>query len=480
MRDKPCTRNGDERGSIGTLRKFGAPEALNMETVRNSAIVIIGAQGDLSRRKLVPALCALVTQGLIGEGCMFVGSGLDPMTDEEFRLHVNAGEDLVPILRFHHGIKGLKKFLDSLGNFERTIVFFSLPPSVYAEMAAAISAEGFGPDTRIIVEKPFGYDLESARELNQNLQKHFPEHNIYRIDHYLAKEAVQNLLVFRFANTLFDPIWNSGHVESIQISATESLGVESRGTYFDGAGVTRDMVQNHLMQMLALLTMEAPVSLDAVDIRNQKTNVLKTMEVVRQARGQYEGYRQEKDISPDSDTETFVEMELRIRNFRWAGVPIYIRSGKALGRKGTEIGIRFRSTPRILYNNDGGLKANSIVFYIQPLNGIVINHAVKVPGSDKEIIHSQLDFSLSDEFANAPMMDAYQRLLMDALAGDPTLYVSAKETEQAWKVLENAPDVGKKPFLYRKGEMPHSPLEIDWIDFSAYKGRRCGARPVES
>ena len=348
--------------------------------------------------------------------------------------------------------------------------FFSLPPKVYAETAAALRAEGFGEETRIIVEKPFGYDQDSARELNRRLSEQFPEQRIYRIDHYLAKEAVQNILIFRFANSLFYPVWNSGYIESIQIEAAEELGVESRGAYFDGAGVVRDMVQNHLIQMLALLTMEAPVSLDPEDIRSQKVNVLKALEVLRFRRGQYEGYRNEETVNPDSTTETYVELEMRIRNFRWEGTPIYIRTGKALGKKGTRIGIRFKKLPHLLYNAGGELDGNPnhIIFHIQPTTGIVIDHAVKVPGTDRDISRSRLEFSLSEAFGPALAADAYQRLLMDALAGDRTLYVSAAETELAWKVLQEVLDAGPL-FLYRQGEIPASPLGIDWIDFDSYE-----------
>ena len=439
-------------------------------SINNSAIVILGASGDLSRRKLVPALDSLLQAGRIDSGCVIVGSGRKEFTDDEFRAHVAASDAIAPLLHYHRGINGLKSYLAGLGSFETIIVFFSLPPKVYADTAAALKTEGFGDETRIIVEKPFGYDLETARELNRHLSGQFPEERIYRIDHYLAKEAVQNILIFRFANSLFYPVWNTGYIESIQIEAAEELGVESRGAYFDGAGVIRDMVQNHLMQMLALLTMEAPVSLDPDDIRIQKVNVLKALEVVRYVRGQYEGYRNEDTVSPDSSTETFAELELRIRNFRWEGVPIYIRTGKALGQKGTRIGIRFKKVPQLLYNAEGELddNPNHIIFHIQPTTGIVVDHAVKVPGTDRDIAVSKLEFSLSEAFGPALAADAYQRLLLDALAGDRTLYVSADETELAWKVLENVLDTGDL-FLYRRGEIPKSPLGINWIDFPAYE-----------
>lgn len=440
-----------------------------MNSVTDSAIIILGASGDLARRKLIPALDSLKQAGRIGKGCVVVGSGRKEFTDDEFRKHVGSPDAISSLLYYHAGLKGLRDYLTTLGKFKTVIVFFSLPPKVYADTAVALRDEGFGDETRIIVEKPFGYDLESARELNLRLSEQFEEHHIFRIDHYLAKEAVQNILVFRFANSLFYPVWNSGYIESIQINATEEVGVGSRGAYFDGAGVIRDMVQNHLMQMLALLTMEAPVSLDPDETRTQKINILKTLEVVRYSRGQYEGYRSEPMVNPESTTETYAELELRIRNFRWEGVPIYIRTGKALARKGTEIGIRFKKLPQLLYNAGGNLDPNRIIFHIQPTTGIVIDHTVKVPGTDRDIAQSQLDFCLSDAFGPPVVEDAYQRLLIDALAGDRTLYVSAEETELAWRVLSKVLDQGSL-FLYRQGELPESPLGIDWIEFSEYKG----------
>lgn len=435
--------------------------------VRDSAIVILGASGDLARRKLIPALADHTASRRIDESCVIVGSGRSDFTDAEFREHVGVASPLADRVFYHRGIDGLKGRLDELGSFGTVIVFFSLPPSVYAETAEALSAEGFGGDTRIIVEKPFGYDYQSARELNQRLKRFFDEEHIYRIDHYLAKEAVQNILVFRFANSLFYPVWNSGYIESIQINASEEIGVGTRGAYFDRSGIIRDMVQNHLIQMLALVTMEAPVSLDPADIRNQKTNILKALEVVRSARGQYEGYHREEKVAPDSPTETFAELEMRIHTFRWEGVPIYIRTGKKLGRKGTEIGLQFKKLPRLLYNVDNDIDPNRILFRIQPSTDIIIDHGAKIPGTDNEIARRQLDFCFTESFGDRPVPDAYGRLLLDALRGDKTLYVSAKETELAWQKIDGVPDAGEL-FRYPPGAVPPSPLDIEWIDFAGY------------
>ncbi len=314
--------------------------------IKNTVIVILGASGDLARRKLIPALSTLFNKGEVDDSIRIVGSGRTKLSDDAFRDSFNIEGKFRDLLSYHPGIDGLKSYIDSVGTFERIIFFFSLPPKVYADTAANLSAEGFKENVNLIIEKPFGYDYASAKELNSRLNAYFDESQIFRIDHYLAKEAVQNILVFRFANSIFHPVWNSGYIESIQINAFEQIGVEDRGAYFDGAGMIRDMVQNHLMQMLCLLTMEAPVSLDAEEIRAQKINVLKAIEVEECYRGQYKGYHNELGVAPDSKTETYAEMKLKINNFRWNGVPVYLRAGKALHRKGTEIGIKIRELPK--------------------------------------------------------------------------------------------------------------------------------------
>ncbi|MBD3319792.1 MAG: glucose-6-phosphate dehydrogenase, partial [Chitinivibrionales bacterium] len=341
------------------------------------------------------------------------------------------------------------------------------PPNVYASTAAELAHEGFGRESILINEKPFGYDYDSARKLNTGLAYHFDEMQIFRIDHYLAKEAVQNILVFRFANSLFYPVWNSRYIESIQINAYESIGVENRGSYYDGAGIIRDMIQNHLTQLLCLITMEAPVSLDAEDIRAQKINILKTIEVLGSRRFQYKGYHDEKGVAPDSTTETYAEMKLQINNFRWIGTPVYIRTGKALNRKGTEIGLKFKKVPRLLFNAGGALDANKIIFKIQPSEGIIIDMASKIPGSEIQLTNTNMSFCYRDSFP-AEIPEAYQKLLLDAIRGDRTLFVSAEETEISWKKYEPFLGTGAIEF-YEKGEVPAPRLAGGWIDFEKYK-----------
>lgn len=434
--------------------------------VSNAAIVILGASGDLARRKLVPALARLYERGDIADPFVLIGSGRTPFTDETFRERFDVPPSFARSMYYHQGMDGLREFIAGKGDFSRIVVFMSLPPSVYAATARSLVEKGFGDDTAIIIEKPFGYDYDSALQLDRELAESFDESRIYRSDHYLAKEAVQNILVFRFANSVFYPVWNSRYIESIQINAFEEEGVSDRGAYFDRAGIVRDMVQNHLTQLLCLLTMEAPVTLDAEDVRAQKMAVLKALEVQECCRGQYEGYRDEKNVAPDSTTETYAELRLRIRNFRWIGMPVYIRSGKALNRRGTEIGVRFKSLPRLLFNEDGTLPPNRIIFKIQPAEGIIIDMSSKLPGGELRLTNTNMAFCYRDAF-QGEIPEAYQRLLLDALKGDRTLFVSAEETELSWRKYGPFLDKGELMY-YPKGVAPKPCLLEDWIDFEAY------------
>lgn len=428
--------------------------------------MILGASGDLAERKLVPALEKLYRRGELSDCDIVVGSGRTPFTDEQFRARFSVGGDFARLLHYHRYIPGLKKYIESNGDFSRVVFFMALPPFAYAATAAQLSEDGFGDESSLIVEKPFGYNYVSSRELDTSLAKYFDESNIYRIDHYLAKEAVQNILVFRFANSLFYPVWNSRYVESIQISAFEDQGVEHRAAYFDRSGIIRDMVQNHLTQLLCLLTMEAPVSLDAEDIRAKKIDILRCMAVDECHRFQYEGYQQEQGIAPGSTTETYAELKLHIDNFRWTGMPVYIRTGKALNRKGTEIGMTFRPLPRLLFNDQGRIQANRIIFKIQPAEGIVMDISSKTPGSDAGIAGTHMDFCYRSSFTDE-IPKAYQRLLLDVFREDRTLFVGAEETETSWKLFDGVLDKGE-PAPYPKGRVPQSRVDAKWIDFDQY------------
>lgn len=437
------------------------------KSIQRSAIVIMGASGDLAQRKLIPAITTLYNQGIIEENCCVLGNGRTELSDESFReLHKLTDSKYGNNFHYHQGMDGLYDRVQSLGDFKQIIVFMALPPRVYGNTAEQLYKQGFRKNVRLIIEKPFGSDLKTARELNKKLKDFYSEKQIYRIDHYLAKESIQNILVFRFANNIFYPLWNNGFIESIQISAFEELGVESRGDYFDKSGIIRDMIQNHLFQLLALLTMEAPVSLDPEEIRIQKMAILKALEIKECSIKQYEGYQSEPKVIENSETETYAEMKLEINSFRWTGVPIYIRTGKAVGEKMTSIAITLKNVPRLLFNEKGDLQKNKILIQIQPESSIIIDHSTKIPGSDMEITNTDMDFCFASSYeGNIP--DAYQKLLQDALKGDQTLFVSAEETELSWEKIEPYLDMGN-PGLYRRGKLPHSDMDADWVDMSAY------------
>ena len=432
-----------------------------------SAIIILGASGDLARRKLIPALSTLRSQNLITQDSVIVGEGRSEFSDENFRDRFDVCCEFREQLFYHRGITGLKEYISEKGEFKRIIIFLALPPSSYASTVEKLYNEGFRDDIHIVIEKPFGRDYESAHQLNESIHRFFREDQIFRSDHYLAKEAVQNILIFRFANSIFEASWNSNYIESIQINAFESIGVEKRGGYFDQAGSIRDMVQNHLLQMLCLTTMDPPVSLDAEDIRNQKINILKAIEIEEVSRGRYNGYLDENGVSPDSQTETWAEIKLRINNHRWAGTPVYIRTGKALNRKGTEIGLRFKKRPHALYNPPEGTAPNEIIFKVQPSEGIVLQLTGKNPGMDLQLARTDMAFCYNDSFTGE-IPEAYQKLLLDALNGDHTLFVSAEETELAWKKLNGYPEKGEL-ISYNKGEVPESVFGDIWINFENYE-----------
>jgi glucose-6-phosphate 1-dehydrogenase len=431
-----------------------------------TAIVILGASGDLARRKLIPALSQLYGKKQFCGECVIIGSGRTHFSDEEFRARFAVSPEFSHRLFYQAGIPGLKRFIESKGTFSGVVFFLALPPLAYGSTAQELSQEGFGKEARIIIEKPFGYNYESACRLNETLHQFFKESQIFRIDHYLAKEAVQNILVFRFANALFYPVWNSRYVESIQINAFEDIGVESRGAYFDTSGIVRDMIQNHLFQLLCLLTMEAPVSLAAEDIAVQKISILKSLEVNAISRGQYQGYVQEKNVAPDSKTETYAEVKAHINNFRWTGTPIYMRTGKALNRKGTEIGVRFKPLPRLLFNERGDIRPNQIVFKIQPAEGIVIDVSNKIPSGELQVTSTTMAFCYREAFPQE-IPEAYRKLLLDAINGDHTLFVTAEETELSWQKLDQYLDKGELTY-YERGTVPQPKLFDSWIDFDAY------------
>ena len=432
------------------------------------AIIILGASGDLAARKLIPALDQLYLRGEIDKESVIIGEGRRDIGNDEFREKSSCCDEMKSRMFYHKGLEGINAFMHSKGDFDRVVIFMALPPHAYAKTAGILSKEGFGSDVTLVVEKPFGYDYESAKELNSALGTYFDESQIFRIDHYLAKEAVQNILVFRFANMLFEPIWNNHYIDSIQVNCFEDLGVEGRSAYFDSAGIIRDMVQNHLIQLLALLTMEAPVSLSSESIRHRKRDLLEQIEVEDWCKYQCEDYLTEPGIPSDSKTETFGSIKMRINSSRWHGVKIHIRAGKYMNRKGTEIGVKFKKLPPILFNSDNTIEENRIIFKIQPSEGIIIDLASKVPGSDRQITGTTMKFCYSDHFGAAKVPEAYTKLLLDAIKCDKTLFVSAEESELSWKKFEAVLNDESSPLIYKKGEIPHGSCDTDWIDFDSY------------
>ncbi len=444
-------------------------------------MVVFGASGDLARRKLLPALYSLAAQQLLPEGFRLLGYARTVYSDEQFR------EQAAECLRSHADASPSDPHWDAFlaalhylpGGYDDDAAFDALaariheleadgstagnrlfylatPPDVFEPITAQLARSGLaagaeGKWTRLIVEKPFGHDRESARRLNNHLQCIFSEEQIYRIDHYLGKETVQNILVLRFGNLIFEPIWNRNFVDHVQITVAESLDVGDRGGYYDKAGALRDMVQNHMLQLLALTAMEPPVSLDAKSIRDQKVNLLRSIrplapdqvsrDVVRAQYGEAHngrtsvtGYLDTKGVAPGSTTETFVAWKLGIENWRWNGVPFYLRTGKALAQKLTEVNIVFRKPPVLLFEEMEPamhLPSNVLSLRMQPDETITLSFDAKQPGPSLEAERVRMDFSYAETFGSSTA-DAYERLLLDAILGDSTLFIRRDETEVAW------------------------------------------------
>jgi glucose-6-phosphate 1-dehydrogenase len=450
------------------------------------AMVIFGASGDLTRRKLIPALYNLALERLLPAGFSIVGFARHDMSTHSFRAKMREAVDEFSRRRpvddavwssFADGLsyvrgdftdasaydqlgKHLAELDEKRGTLGNRLHYLATPPDFYDDIIEQLGAHDLnqGPDNtwqRIIVEKPFGHDLESARKLNVTVNRVFNERDVYRIDHYLGKETVQNIIAFRFANGIFEPLWNRQYVDHIQITVAESLGVEGRGGYYDQTGALRDMVQNHLMQLLTLVAMEPPVELKADPVRDEKVKVLRAVrpikpDLVRRftVRAQYRegfeagepvpGYREEEKIDPDSRTETYVALKLFVDNWRWAGVPFYLRTGKRLPRRVSEIAIQFKRAPHLLFS--GGsverMEPNVLTLDIQPDEGTSLKFAVKVPGPMMNLRSVHMGFQYGTSF-NIQSPDAYERLLLDALLGDPTLFTRRDEVETAWTIVND-------------------------------------------
>ena len=450
---------------------------------QNLILVIFGASGDLTSRKLIPALFNLFIQNLLPEKFIVLGIGRSPLNDFTFREKLRIDLQKISVEKKESAITGfleklyfesmdssdpaeyksLSKRLEILGegieakgNF---IFYLSTPPSLYSVIAKNLAFCGLNSETndakkKLIIEKPFGNDLQSAQKLNEELLLVFKESQLYRIDHYLGKETVQNLIVTRFSNSIFEPLWNRNFVEHIEITSAESIGIENRGGYYDQAGALRDMLQNHLMQLVGLVAMEPPVVIESNAIRNEMLKVFQALRPIPEedvenhvVRGQYtsstiknetiKSYREESGVREDSRTETFAAMKFYIDNWRWAGVPFFIRTGKRLPTRVTEIVIHFQSTPQKLFSNQEQLKQfqNMLIIRIQPDEGILLKYGMKTPGAGFQVQEVNMDFHYSS-LSDIKLPEAYERLLHDCMLGDSTLYSRGDTLEASWKFFD--------------------------------------------
>jgi glucose-6-phosphate 1-dehydrogenase len=478
-----------------------------------TATVIFGATGDLTHRKIIPAFYHLAKNKLLPEDFAIIGFARRPKSDEEFRKDLHdallqfshtkpVDEEIWKMVAahiyyfqgelddpkaYHRLAEKLKQLPESSKIGENYLFYLATAPNYFGEAAQNLAAAGLasrhdGTRHRLIVEKPFGEDLKSAEELNRTLQGAFAETDIFRIDHYLGKETVQNLLYFRFANSIYEPLWSRLYIDHVQITVAEQVGVETRGGYYDHAGASRDMLQNHLFQLLTLTAMEPPASLDGQSIRDEKVKVLRSIPTPsldflqkNVVRAQYGGgfidgkgipaYRQEEKVAHNSLTETFVAARFEIDNWRWSGVPFYLRTGKALEAQYTEINIIFKRPPSVLFaSGDDRLRRNSLRIRIQPDEGIGINFNSKVPGKPQaELV--EMEFLYRSGFDHY-LPEAYERLLVDALVGESTLFTRSDEVEQAWRLVDSLQSLWKKQSvrdlpLYACGSM--GPVESDLL-----------------
>ncbi|HEY0795856.1 MAG TPA: glucose-6-phosphate dehydrogenase [Acidisarcina sp.] len=461
-----------------------SPEDLKQATAGSERIpepgvvVIFGASGDLTKKKLLPALFHLEQSGLLPKEFSIVGVARRPIKDEFVADMkdgilkyggVKEGADKLDgfvakityfALNFDDNTDGyerLKSFLDGIDKEKGTqgnrLFYLATAPEYFADIINRLGAKGMAQPpqgtVRAIIEKPFGHDLQSARELNDDVNKVFHENQIFRIDHYLGKETVQNVLVFRFANGIFEPTWNRNYIDHVQITASESIGIEGRGPFYEKAGALRDVVQNHMMELLSFIAMEPPVSFEADAVRREKVKVWRSMKPIAisdTVRGQYgpgivdgqqvKGYREEERVDPSSSTETFAAVKLEIENWRWAGVPIYLRAGKRLPKRTTEITIQYKQPPMLLFNRSASspcseIQPNLITMRIQPDEGISLRFGAKVPTPDMSVCPVVMNFNYADAFG-VSSANGYERLLLDAMLGDATLFAHRDGVEATW------------------------------------------------
>jgi glucose-6-phosphate 1-dehydrogenase len=471
------------RGAVSTIQDNPLVEGLERLPVHPTSLVIFGATGDLAHRKLLPGLYNLAHEGQLPERFEMIGVGRRDQQHEDFREMAAESierysrrrpdpkvlEGLLDDMRYVQGVfdedevydelkRTLNEFDEQAGRKLDRIFYLSTAPAFFPLIAGKLGAAGLerlaDADVRIVVEKPFGYDLASARKLNGELLEVFDEPQIFRIDHYLGKETVQNLLALRFANALFEPVWNRNYIDHVQITAAEDIGIEGRAGYYDGAGALRDLVQNHMLQLLALLTVEPPTAFDADRLRDEKLKVLEAIvppDVGQVAgmsvRAQYgpgivggvhvSGYREEEGVPADSRTPTYAALRLHVSNWRWAGVPFYLRTGKRLSRKLTEIAVILRPIPHMALQSSGsvGIQANQIVFTLQPDEGVAVSIGAKIPGTRMRIRPVNMEFRYGTSFLSESP-EAYERLILDAMRGDATLFTRNDEVEALWEIID--------------------------------------------
>jgi glucose-6-phosphate 1-dehydrogenase len=472
-------------------------EGLERLPVHPTALVIFGATGDLAHRKLLPALYNLAHEGALPERFELIGVARSEYDHEEFQEMARESiqrfsrtkpdpdvlEGLVADMRYVPGSfddpnvyaeldRTLTEFSEQAGVELNRIFYLSTAPQFFPVIAGALRDAGLNRDqraeTRIVIEKPFGYDLESARTLNAAVLEAFNESQIFRIDHYLGKETVQNLLALRFANALFEPVWNRNYIDNVQITAVEDIGIEGRAGYYEGAGALRDLVQNHMLQLLALLTIEPPASFEANRLRDEKVKLLESIVPPRvrdvhtmALRAQYgpgvvggkpvPGYREEEGVAPESRTETYAALRLQISNWRWAGVPFYLRTGKRMPRKLTEIAVTLKPVPHLALRTEGsvGVQPNQIILTVQPDEGVSVSLGAKIPGPQMRIRPVIMEFRYGTSFMSESP-EAYERLILDAMRGDATLFTRNDEIEALWGIID--------PILTAWHEDRHSPI----------------------
>jgi glucose-6-phosphate 1-dehydrogenase len=458
-------------------------EGLERLPVRSTALVIFGGTGDLAHRKLLPALYNLAHDGALPERFELIGVARREQEDEDFRQMAresikrfsrrepdpNVLDGLTNDMLYLSGAfdddnayaeldKALKGFDEQAGQELNRVFYLATAPEFFPVIAGKLGAAGLNQcdkaEVRIVIEKPFGYDLASARKLNAEVLSVFDESQVFRIDHYLGKETVQNLMALRFANALFEPVWNRNYIDNVQITAAEDVGVEGRAGYYEGAGALRDLVQNHMMQLLALLTMEPPATFEANRLRDEKLKVLEAIvppdvaDVSSMAvRAQYAagvvggkrvpGYREEEGVAPNSRTETYAALRLHVSNWRWAGVPFYLRTGKRLSRKVTEIAVTLKPVPHLAFQSSGsvGVQSNQIILTVQPDEGVSVSLGAKIPGPRMRIRPVNMEFRYGTAFLSESP-EAYERLILDAMRGDATLFTRNDEIEALWGIID--------------------------------------------